>query len=163
MENNTTTERPTFLTVLCVLTFIGSGFALLSGIYNYAMAPMAAEMTEEALQKAEDQLAYQEMNEGTANLLEQTFSASLEMVEHASTLALISVLGALLSLTGAFLMFKLKRNGYYVYTVAQLMLIIAPISLVGFNFVTGASALITGFFALLFIVLYGVNLKHLKA
>lgn len=162
MENNTTTERPTFLTVLCVLTFIGSGFALLSGIYNYAMAPMAAEMTEEALQKAEDQLAYQEMNEGTATMLEETFSASLEMVEHASTLALISILGALLSLTGAFLMFRLKRNGYYLYTLAQLLLILAPMALVGFNFVTGASAIITGVFALLFIVLYGVNLKHLK-
>lgn len=162
MENNSTTERPTFLTVLCVLTFIGSGFALLSGIYNYAMAPMAAEMTEEALQKAEDQLAYQEMNEGTATMLEETFSASLEMVEHASTLALISILGALLSLTGAFLMFRLKRNGYYLYTLAQLLLILAPMALVGFNFVTGASAIITGVFALLFIVLYGVNLKHLK-
>lgn len=162
MENNSTTERPTFLTVLCVLTFIGSGFALLSGIYNYAMAPMAAEMTEEALQKAEDQLAYQEMNEGTATMLEETFSASLEMVEHASTLALISILGALLSLTGAFLMFRLKRNGYYLYTLAQLLLILAPMALVGFNFVTGASAIITGIFALLFIVLYGVNLKHLK-
>lgn len=163
MDQNSTTERPTFLTVLCILTFIGSGFSLLSGIYNYAMAPMAAEITEEALQQAEEQLAYQDVNEGTAEVLEKTFNASLEMAQHASTLALISVLGALLSLTGAFLMFKLNRKGFFVYTSAQLVLILAPMALVGFNFLTGFTAMLAGFFSVLFIVLYGVNLKHMKA
>jgi len=36
MEENTTTEtlRPTFLTVLCILTFIGSGWGVINAMIS---------------------------------------------------------------------------------------------------------------------------------
>jgi hypothetical protein len=162
MENITTTERSTFLSVLCVLTFIGSGISLISGIYNYAMAPMAAEITEQVLSQVEQEIAYQDIDESTGNMLESVFLSSMQLVENASTLAIFNILAALLSLTGAYMMFKLQRKGFYMYAGGQLFLTIAPVALVGFNFVTGAALMVSGVFALIFIGMYGVNLKHMN-
>ncbi|MDA8886218.1 hypothetical protein N9I68_01420 [Bacteroidia bacterium] len=48
MEENTSTfpQRPTFLTVLCILTFIGSGYGIFQGITSYATAETAAAASE---------------------------------------------------------------------------------------------------------------------
>ncbi|MDP2175222.1 MAG: hypothetical protein Q8K70_04855 [Bacteroidota bacterium] len=37
-------KRPTFLTVLCILTFIGSAFSIFSGVSNAMLAPTSAAM-----------------------------------------------------------------------------------------------------------------------
>lgn len=86
----------------------------------------------------------------------------MEMAEHASMLAVFNILAALLSLTGAYMMFKLQRKGFYMYAGGQLFLILAPVALVGLNFVTGAAMMVSGFFAFIFIGMYGVNLKHMN-
>lgn len=39
-------KRPTFLTVLCILTFIGSAFSIFSGVSNVMLAPTSAAMLE---------------------------------------------------------------------------------------------------------------------
>lgn len=161
MENQTQT-RPTFLTVLCVLTFIGSGFGLLGGIFSYVTAPMSSAMTTEVMAGMENQLAEEEMNETVANMMESIFSSSIELMEYAAPLAIVSIIGALLSITGAVFMYRMQKKGFYLYTVAQLAMVFAPCMFVGFNFMTGMSMMGTGFFALIFIVMYGVNVKHLS-
>jgi hypothetical protein len=54
------------------------------------------------------------------------------------------------------MMWKLKKTGFYVYTGAQLAGIIAPI-VMGSSFGTMGAI-----FSVLFIVLYGMNLKHMS-
>lgn len=59
-------------------------------------------------------------------------------------------------------MFRLKRIGFYFYTAAQvLMLGITPI-FIGFSLITITSLIFSAIFALLFIILYAVNLKYMK-
>lgn len=154
--------RPTFLTVLCILTFIGSGFGLIGGIMNYALAPVAGEMTSEMMEQMDDELATEDINDNAASFIENIMSSSIQMAEHASELALISVLGALLSLTGAILMFRLDKKGFYLYAGAQALIVFAPVIFTGINFVSGMSMAMGGFFAALFIVMYGVNLKNMS-
>ena len=50
MEETTTKGmvRPTFLTVLCILTFIGSGFGILGALYNYGTADATIAQLAEA-------------------------------------------------------------------------------------------------------------------
>ena len=36
--------RPTLLTVLCILTFIGSGYSIVKGVYSYSMAAESVRM-----------------------------------------------------------------------------------------------------------------------
>jgi hypothetical protein len=48
--------RPTFLTVLCVLTFLGSAMGLYSAITNYSAAGVASGVTQEAFDEIKDKI-----------------------------------------------------------------------------------------------------------
>mgnify|MGYP007014137005 CR=1 FL=1 len=82
-------------------------------------------------------------------------------VENAPLLNSVSLLVAVLCITGAILMRNLKRNGYFVYVTACLIEIIVPIVIIGGGIVSGF-LLAGSVFSILFIILYGVNVKHLK-
>ncbi len=72
-----------------------------------------------------------------------------------------NVIFALLSLLGIFLMFKLKKNGFYLYSVVNLFWMLVPIYFIGME--VGMMMLgIGGFITILFIILYAVNLKHME-
>ena len=51
--------RNTFLTVICILTFIGSGWGFIKAIRSYAMADTVATVTGDALKSAETQMDQQ--------------------------------------------------------------------------------------------------------
>ncbi len=124
VENQTTNQRPVFLTVLCILTFIGSGLALLFTLIGL----IAAEAIESMM-------------------------SSFPMPTGASAGPLKSIILLILfgaSLYGAILMWQLKRIGFYLYTIAQVIILI-----LGF----GILSLI---FTAAFIIMYGVNLKYME-
>ena len=56
---------------------------------------------------------------------------------------------------------KLKKTGYYIYIVACLIGIIGPLAIIGSG-IMGGFILLGSVFSILFIILYGVNLKHLR-
>ena len=67
------------------------------------------------------------------------------------------------------IMFKLKKNGFYIYALGQLLPIIAGIMLylaakdipfLGFTTIAGVVMNIV--FISAFVIMYAVNLKHLK-
>jgi len=124
-----TQERPTFLTVLCILSFI-------------------------LLEAAESMEGYQEVP-GT-EYVEESLS-------YASTLGIVSILAALVCLWGVLWMWKLKKTGYYIYIVGELAPVIVSFILVGFgSFLGGFFAFIGLIFPVLFIILYGLNVKHMS-
>lgn len=132
-ENNGGGGRPTFLTVLCILSFIGSGLGVLGGLLGIlavgAMGSMFADIP------------------------------GMGAVIGASTAYLvIALILAGASLYGAIQMWKLKKQGFYIYTGAQVVSLIIPMVMLqgaGFNAV--------GFlFTALFVGLYAMNLKHMS-
>jgi hypothetical protein len=126
-------QRPTLLTVLCILTFIGSGLSLLI----YLLAALLFGAMVDMLQSIP----------GFAAL------ASGGMV----MFILLFVL-AFVSLFGAIKMWSLKKVGFYMYTAAQILMIIVPLV-----FLEGAQIGILGIvITILFIILYGLNLKVME-
>jgi len=167
MEENITQvvlpkKRPTFLTVLCILTFVYSGGMGIFNIYQYLTFeknyPAKVAQIEEALEKLEDAGMdsgfFYEMSVNGLIVLEKT-------AENLTAISLTNILFAILSVLGAFLMFKMKKNGFYLYTVANLFWMLAPLALIGPEI--GMTSIISGIaLAVLFIILYGINLKHLE-
>lgn len=150
--------RPKFLTVLCILTFIGSGFGLLSGVRDYVQADARAVEIVKAKQQMSKDMNNQE-NIGTK------FVKGMEAFtpENIRKSSLGAIAASILCLVGAFMMWKLRRTGYYIYIVGVLAGIIVPIALFGTgNMLANLGVAISGFFGLLFIVLYGLNLKSLR-
>jgi hypothetical protein len=83
-------------------------------------------------------------------------------IEHGMELNYITIITGAICVLGAFLMWKLNKIGFYLYTFSSIVFIIAPIYIVGNNMVALATTIIYGVFGLLFVILYGVNLKHMK-
>lgn len=158
-------QRPTFLTVLCILTFIASGWGIFSNISNYMNAAVNAKVAETLLDSTKEKISKEADSEGTSKLAEQVFSGASKLIDPASIKknALFSILANLLTLVGAFLMFQLKKQGFWVYLAGTAISIITPIIVYGASNILsiGMTAGI-GFFGILFVVLYSLNLKYLR-
>lgn len=122
--NQAEAKRPTFLTVLCILTFIGSSLGIIFSILGI-------------------------VGVGAMDNLASNFAGA--SVESAGTGKLIgtAVFNAL-SLTGAILMWKLKKIGFFAYVLAQALIVIFGWSIM------------TLVFAVIFVVLYALNYKALQ-
>jgi len=157
--------RPTFITVLCILTFIGSGWGLIGGAIQYFSADKQAsamsiskEKAATDIQKSGKDDAGTQMAEKMVNSMTSAFTA-----ENLKKTAIASIVGALFCLAGAFLMWQLKKNGFYIYIAGTLIGIISPFVIYGTdNFMSIITSVMVGFVGIVFVILYGVNLKHMK-
>jgi hypothetical protein len=77
-------------------------------------------------------------------------------------MAIGSLVAALLTLSGALLMWQLKRNGFYLYIAGVAVGIIIPFYVFGNDLVAVGASSFANFFGLIFIALYALNLKSLK-
>lgn len=129
-------KRPPGLTFLCILTFVGSGMSAISSLF------MAA--------------AYNLIPEAVKQSPLQDTEAVLELIRSAGPgfFAIIGVL-YMVSLAGAVLMFKLRRNGFHIYTTAQLALLILPLLMIDGFVIPVSNLLLTGSF----ILAYAVNIR----
>lgn len=126
-------RRPDFLSALCILTFTGSGIAFI----GYFVAALFYERSSEFIIK------YSSWN--TVETISPLFFTSL--------MALYAV-----SLTGAIRIWKLHRDGYFLYTISQLVILFLPSVWVNWQ----AFSVTNLIFTLVFIVGYGMNWKRLK-
>ncbi len=78
-----------------------------------------------------------------------------------ATSSLVIGLLNIVVLIGVFMMWKLKKTGYYVYTLGQVASVATPFLIVG-SLAGGLMATLGAIFPILFIILYGLNLKHMS-
>lgn len=132
-------KRQTMLTVLCILTFVGSGMNFFSSMIIAAFYETFVEVMQEFAEKF--------------NI------PGMEMItETRPDYFLVSGFFYLGAIVGAAMMLRLKKAGFHVYTIFQILLVLAPMyymSLPGPNFL---DILFSG----TFILLYSTQLKHMK-
>jgi uncharacterized membrane protein (DUF2068 family) len=157
--------RPTFLTVLCILTFIGSGWAIVSGISTYLTANATAGVAEAAMQDAREQIANAGESNAGSKMAEKMLSGASDVLkpENLKKSALFSIVAAVFTLLGAVLMFQLKKTGFWLYVLGTIISIVGPFVIFGAaNLITMLSTIGTAFIGIIFVVLYALNLKHLR-
>ena len=155
--------RPTFLTVLCILTFIGSGWAIFSGVSSYLTADTTADIARAAMQDAQDKM--QSADDSGTKIAEKMLSGVSDVLkpENLKKSALFSIIASVFTLVGAILMFQLKKTGFWIYVAGIVITIVAPAIIFGAgNLVSMMSTIGSAFIGIVFIVLYALNLKHLK-
>jgi len=161
--------RSTFLTVLCILTFVGSGYGIFSGITTLTgAAKIIAQSTKNMdpqKQQAERQRLSEKKDGGSKFALKMMDSVGEMMNEKKiKQTGIATIISSLLTLGGALLMWRLNRTGFYIYVAGILTGVAAPFIIYGSDaFVAIMSAAVSGFFGLLFIVLYAFNLKDMQA
>ncbi len=98
-------QRPGLLTILCILSFIGSGLASVSNFFVYFNYEVILEMIEEESFQA---MGY---DFGVFGKISRSYF-------------LISALLQVLSFNGVRLMWSLRRAGFHLYAISQLLLLI---------------------------------------
>ena len=132
-------KRPGFLTFLCILTFIGSGSALLSNLITPPVLPIVVE-------------ALRNRSSIFTNFIE-TYEQMLEVpVWQYYFLAFFCATAIL----GAIYMLKMKKIGFHIYAVSQIAQICIGQFLMGGPFKPNALSL---FGTILFIGLYSIYYK----
>ncbi len=164
MENQTQTQaRPTFLTVICIISFVGLGMSVISNLVNLAFGAFSSAVYPLVQSGFEDALNEIDAADPAASaLVEQIFNSILKLFEVMPIIAGIGLALTIIALIGVIMMWNLKKTGFYMYSGAKVIMIFVPMILVGVNIITSIIA-ISGFFvAALFITMYGLNLKAMK-
>lgn len=151
--------RPTFLTVLCILSFIAGGWTLISGAIGLMNAPDPVEVQAQ-MDEALDELEGMD-DSPIGGMMQNVAGEAAKAAQHARPLNMASIALALVSLFGVWQMWNLKKMGFWIYVLAGIAGILAPMFIMGGGMLALMGAGIGGFFTLLFIVLYALNLKHM--
>ena len=177
MENTTINaeveKRPQFLTVLCILTFIGTGLMLFSSLFS---------IPDTFLRSPQQIIAAQEIKLAQAEqimpgITDKMSDMIMEMAPYKIPNWLVGFIGNLFTLLGAIMMWKQKKIGFYIYTIAELVpFLISIIALKGMTALTGSmsafgpafagiittAVVLIVIFDIAFIIMYAVNLKHMR-
>lgn len=159
-------QRPTFLTVICILTFLGSGYGIINGVSSYINAEEAAgasELVEDAMEEAMEDVDDSQMSDSQMEFMEKMTSGIAESltVDNIKKGSIVNVLSCLMTLAGAFFMWNLNRKGFYLYIVGILVMIAGSIVVYG-GFMGAIYGGMMGFVGLVFIAMYGANLKYMN-
>lgn len=132
-------KRPNLLGILCILTFIGSGMNIISSL-------MIA-------------LFYDQFTIIAESINKSFHLPGLEMImEGKSVFFAISALIYTGCITGAILMWTLKKAGFHVYTIFQILLILSPMYFFHLPSPSLPDMVLSG----IFIILYSSNLKYMS-
>jgi hypothetical protein len=132
-------QRPSLLNILCILTFIGSGM-------NFISSLMIA-------------LFYDQFTLIAESINKSFHLPGLETIlEGKSVFFAVSALIYLGSIAGAILMWKLKKAGFHVYTIFQILLILSPMYFFHLPIPSFLDIILSG----IFIILYSSNLKYMS-
>jgi hypothetical protein len=119
--NEIKTTRSDLLTALCILSFIGSGISFI----GFFLASVFFEKTSELI-------------------IKYSSTHSLEAISPLY-FTLFMVLSAI-SLVGAIRMWKLHRDGFFIYAASQLVILFLPVIWLGWNSFSVTGAIFTGVF-----------------
>lgn len=162
--------RPVLLTVLCILTFIGSGWQIASNVWSYSMAPQTVRIFSSSHVKAPNDSTLQKdsvyrSGRKTKFRVGETIFLSVSKimtVDNIRKSAAGNIASALLTLIGAVLMWKLRRIGFFIYMLGVVIGLILPFYIYGNNLLAIGISSFTSFFGLVFIALYALNIKNLR-
>lgn len=147
-------KRPTFLTVLCILSFIAAGFAIIGYITAITLMGAATAVVSAADDAIEAAGAtgdsYSEMSAAMDTAMSAGPSIGLTWAY-----VIIGFVCTLVGLYGVIKMWKLKKVGFYMYAGASVVSMIMGMVYSGFS-------VMAVIFPIAFIVMYGLNLKSME-
>lgn len=167
MENELTQQeekRPTFLVVLCILTFINTGLNILTSLVQLISGPTSEEQLLQ--EKVELTKAANEMKDtgmdALANMMEQLQAMTADIQANFYIAMTVALVAPLIGLFGALKMWKGQRLGFHLYIIYNLIavggiyLYVSPQNIPSLSIIFGL--LLSG----VFIFMYSRNLQWMN-
>lgn len=138
-------KRPTWLTVLCILTLVGSGINFLS----YLFYTGAYRIMPDMLQNVIDTMNNMYPNSGID--FEGIYTLQPRIYYGILTLAFAA------SVCGAIFMLNMRKIGFHTYTIAQILILIIPVLMAHLNLdISGL------FLTIAFVIFYATFYKQMR-
>ena len=143
MENNTI-QRPTFLTILCILTWIACGIGIITGAIGLIGAAAITKL----------------------------LGSNVYMIN-----SVVGILCTIACLVGSIQMWKMKKQGFYIYAAGEIIPVISGFILMadvaeqlekldgglsGISAIMAGGGILGAIFPVAFVVMYYLNLKHMN-
>jgi len=146
---------PGMLNVLTILTFIGCGIGFLGACWSFfSSSASQIEKMQEQREKLGDNAGF------GRKFLDDSLEMAQVGFDHKTLLLTVNLVCIALCLIGAIQMRKLKKSGFFIYTIGEL----APVFLLAglISSLSNINFLFSVFFAFLFVILYVTQLKYLE-
>lgn len=156
--------RPSFLTVLCILSFIAIGLSFSSGLTSLVTGPMNEdEMAEIDTKMVElvDELRSNEI-EGMAQMIEKIGRMQVAVNEQHYAVNSTNVLFALIGLVGVILMWQGRKLGFHLYIIYCLLATVQLYFFVPSVDIPAIIVIVSLLLSGLFIFMYSRNLKWMQ-
>jgi len=152
-------RRGTFLKVLCILSWIYIGFELFSVVFGYIGGREnvleSISITEDAKAKITGDSFWDNI---ARTAIDQSIVVLEKTVENFDQIYIGNFLAVVIGGMAVYLMFMLKRNGFFLYILYSLIAVGISGYYLGVSSIQGAA-----FVSLAFMIMYGVNLKRMTA
>jgi hypothetical protein len=155
--NEPRAQQTNTLKTLTILTFIGCGLSYISLLFNIATWSNYEKQladAQDAQEKFSDNEMASRMMEGSVEMLQKSH-------QYRYILLASGLIFTTMCLVGALQMRKLKKSGYPIYVVGEIAPLLVTGILIGFNFFGSIILGLSGLFALIFVILYTRQRKHL--
>ena len=143
-------KRPVFLTVLCILSFIAAGFAILGYIAVIGLMGAASAVSGMASDMSSEMGS--EMNDAMSAAMAATPGVGLTWAY-----IIVGFITTIVGLFGVIKMWKLQKSGFMMYVGATVVSLIMGIVYSGFGASIVGIVISAGF-----IVMYFLNTKAMK-
>ncbi len=152
-------KRPIFLSALIWLSFLGEGFGLLLVILSFRFSSRHSGYN---MDMNMEYSSNSELPEHFQNVITSFMDFWIVQQDQFYTIHFSRIILLIISLFGVYLMYNLKRNGFYIYTVAQILLVAIPFLYVVENPIGQIMASLQFFVVGLFVFMYATQVKYLN-
>jgi|ERR1051326_2748306 hypothetical protein len=161
MEEQQIKKRPTFLTVLCILSFINGGLNIIFNIPTLFM-PNFMDTYLEIMKQTQSMNDLSSAPPALQNMMSELMVILERMAQHWTAMILSTILLGTMSVIGVWMMWNLRKAGFLFYTTAQVLWTIMPLIFMGVNWLSLLAVLINAIFTAAFIIMYGTQLKKMN-
>lgn len=159
-DPNNKPKLPSGLNVLTILTFIGCALQLLSSAYGFLTAQKSYEGMDEVISKmnSEEMPGWAKSMMGSPENFREMITKSYE---NRIPILLLSLVAVGLCFYGALQMRKLKKQGYLLYVIGEVLPFLVQALFIGMFMFSGVTMIFFICITVLFILLYTMQRKHL--
>jgi hypothetical protein len=147
---------PDMLNVLTILTFVGSGIGFCSSIWGFFKAQDSYDKMVQAQSNLDSMPDFAKKLMGP-EMLEMTRKA----LDNRTPILILALLSYALCVYGAIQMRQLKKTGFTLYLVGELLPIVSGAIFIGVG-TFGGFAIVGYLIYAVFIILYATQLKYMK-
>jgi hypothetical protein len=158
-------NRPRLLTILCIISLFGGSWGLMSNLGNLENAEKLSSLTAQTIEETRDRMSGLSPDARTKKSMTAIFEDFQVLTDTVKIkqMALFGILSNLLTLVGAALMYRLRKNGFGIYLLGIAVYVAAPMVVYGLTNLAGISFFVfTLLISLIFSLLYARTRKYLS-